>query len=118
MGVRIPPGAHAFSYNRVKRVYPHTNYAFVMFCVYVLKSSKDLKLYIGSTSDLKRRVEEHNKGLVGSTKARRPLKLVYYEAYSSEEDARNREKQLKLRGQARRHLVNRIKNSIGEQKHS
>lgn len=56
-----------------------------MFYTYVLRSKKDNKLYIGFTPDLKSRVEKHNKGLVVSTKKRRPLELVYYEACLKEE---------------------------------
>lgn len=54
-------------------------------------------LYIGSTCDLRKRIKEHNAGLVRSTKTRRPFELIYYEAYKSEIDARARESNLKLR---------------------
>lgn len=83
-----------------------------MFYVYVLKSEKDKKGYIGSTSDLKRRIKEHNNGQVDSTKPRRPLKLVYYEAYVSEEDARIRESKLKLKSKAYAQLRKRLSNSL------
>ena len=83
-----------------------------MFYVYLLQSVKDKELYIGSTNDLRKRVEEHNKGLVKSTRKRAPFKLIYYESYKAEEDAREREKQLKLRGQARAHLLSRLKSSL------
>jgi putative endonuclease len=83
-----------------------------MFFTYILKSQKDNKLYFGSTSDLKRRVKEHNSGLVDSTKSRRPLKLVYVEGYAAEEDARKRERNLKLGARAMRQLLNRIKKSL------
>ncbi len=82
-----------------------------MFYVYVLKARKVNELYIGSTNNLKRRLIEHNSGLVVSTKNKRPYCLVYYEAYSAENDARHRESMLKLRGQARRQLMERIKES-------
>jgi len=59
--------------------------------VYIIKSLKDNNLYIGSTSDLKRRVKEHNSGLVESTKSRKPFKLVYFEGFANEEEARHRE---------------------------
>ncbi len=62
-----------------------------MFYVYVLFSQKDCKLYYGFTSNLKLRIIEHNKGLNKSTKNRRPLKLIYYEAFLLEKDARRRE---------------------------
>jgi len=42
-----------------------------MFCTYVLQSQNDGKLYTGFTKDLKLRFEQHNKGLVESTKERR-----------------------------------------------
>lgn len=83
-----------------------------MFYVYVLKSGKDDNLYIGFTSDLKKRLSEHNEGKNISTSSRRPFKLVYYEAYLDAKDARNRESRLKKRGQARVHLKNRIYFSI------
>jgi putative endonuclease len=50
-----------------------------MFFVYILISKKDNKRYIGMTSDLNRRLFEHNTGLVKSTKNRTPLELVYFE---------------------------------------
>lgn len=79
-----------------------------MFYVYLLGSNKDKELYIGSTNDLRKRVKEHNSGKVSSTKSRGPFKLLYYEAYTVEQEARNREKNLKLRGQARARLFKRI----------
>jgi putative endonuclease len=55
-----------------------------------------MKFYTGFTKDLKLRFERHNKGLVDSTKDRRPLRLIYYEACLSREDATKREKYLSL----------------------
>jgi putative endonuclease len=66
-----------------------------MFYVYVLKSKVDDKLYIGFTSDLKRRFWEHNNDGSPSTKDRAPFDLIYYEAYRSKSDATLREKKLK-----------------------
>lgn len=83
-----------------------------MFYMYVLKSGKDGNMYIGSTNNLRRRFKEHNAGEVLSTRARLPLSLIYYEAYSLEEEARNREKQLKLRGHALGQLKRRIRGSL------
>ncbi|KKP47609.1 MAG: hypothetical protein UR39_C0003G0012 [Candidatus Woesebacteria bacterium GW2011_GWA1_33_30] len=83
-----------------------------MFYTYILKSLKDSKLYIGSTKDLKARFLLHNNGKVFSTKYRRPLKLVYYEAYFAEYDARHREHNLKLRSRALAQLKKRIEKSI------
>ena len=80
--------------------------------VYVLKSSVDNNMYIGSTTDLKRRFREHNNGMVKSTKDRRPFEIVYYESYKSEKDARIREHNLKLRSRAFQQLKKRISNSL------
>ena len=66
-----------------------------MFYVYVLQSMKDMNFYTGYSKHLKLRFEEHKKGYVDSTKDRRPLKLIYYEACLNEGDARKREKYLK-----------------------
>lgn len=66
-----------------------------MHYVYVLHSQKDGKLYTGYTKDLKQRFEQHQRGLVASTKERRPLKLIYYEACLEQDDATSREKYLK-----------------------
>lgn len=73
---------------------------------------KDDDLYFGYSSDLEKRYEYHQKGRVTSTKDRRPLKLVYYEAYNSEADARNRERQIKRRAKAFTNLKRRIEKSI------
>ena len=70
---------------------------------------KDNKYYYGSTTDLQRRFKEHKSGEVTATKFRRPLKLVYYEAYEYIEQVRIREKQVKSSGSIRKSLLNRIK---------
>jgi len=84
--------------------------------VYIIKSVKKDFIYTGSTSDLKVRFSEHNKGKVASTKSYLPFELLYYEAYSAEKDARKRESMLKLRGQARVHLLKRLKHSLEQNK--
>ena len=66
-----------------------------MYYTYVLYSKKDDKFYTGFTQDLKLRFDQHNKGRVESTKDRRPLVLVYYEACLNRDDATHREKYLK-----------------------
>lgn len=80
-----------------------------MFYTYVLQSIKDKELYIGWSVDLKDRVKEHNSGTVASTKNRRPLELVYYEACLKKEDAVAREKSLKT-GFGRAYLKRRLSN--------
>ena len=66
-----------------------------MYYTYVLFSEKDKKQYTGYTEDLNLRLNQHNKGLVQSTKHRRPLVLIYYEACLYQWDAVQREKYLK-----------------------
>ena len=83
-----------------------------MFYFYVLRSQKDKNLYLGYTNDLRRRVKEHNLGEVQATKERRPFECVYYEAYKSEKDARERERQIKRRAKAHISLKRRIKYSL------
>ncbi len=60
-----------------------------------MRSSKDNKLYIGYTKNLKLRFEQHSKGLVDSTKYRKPFVVIYYEACQYQKDALRREKFLK-----------------------
>jgi putative endonuclease len=67
----------------------------MFFYVYVLESLKDSKKYIGYTSNLKRRLEEHLTGKTFSTKFRLPFKLIYFEGCLHSEDAKRREKYLK-----------------------
>ena len=83
-----------------------------MHYVYILKSLKDAKLYIGATSDLVKRLKMHNDQKVFSTQSRAPLKLVYYEAYLAKDDAFNREKSFKKYGQGLRRLKERLKSSL------
>ncbi len=66
-----------------------------MFYVYILHSKKDGNLYHGYTNDLTQRFEQHLRGAVESTRNRRPLTLIYYEACRSKTDALQREKYLK-----------------------
>ena len=66
-----------------------------MYYTYVLRSEKDNKFYVGFTKNLKLKFEKHSKGQVESTRNRRPLNLIYYEACLSQNDATKREKYLK-----------------------
>ena len=91
---------------------PHSKIKKSVFYFYVLQSFKDKDLYFGYTGDLRNRFKEHNVGIVISTSNRRPLELVYYEAYRSEKDARERERQVKRRTKAYISLKRRFKNSL------
>lgn len=76
--------------------------------VYILESIKDKGWYTGYTSDLKKRITEHQAGYTKTTKHRRPWKLIYYEASRSLEDTIAREKYLKS-GMGKRYIRNRLK---------
>lgn len=66
-----------------------------MAFVYVLLSDKINRTYTGSTTDLGRRLEEHNSGKNFSTKNYTPWKIFYKEEFKDLTDARKREKYLK-----------------------
>jgi len=66
-----------------------------VFYVYILFSEKDKQLYTGFSEDLRSRKKAHDGGFVKATKDRRPLRLIYYESYAEELDARRREIYLK-----------------------
>ncbi len=83
-----------------------------MFYVYILKSEVDNKIYTGFTANLRKRLHQHLNGEVNSTRNRRPLHLVYYQAFLSESDARREEKYLKSGGEAKNKLKSRITNSL------
>lgn len=87
-----------------------------MFCyVYILQSIRYYNLYIGSSQDLKRRLEEHNQGKVFSTKPYKPWKVIHYEAYLNKRDALRREKYLKT-SQGARLLKRMLKEYFYEKK--
>ena len=65
------------------------------YYTYVLQSLEDNDFYTGYTKNIKLRFEQHNQGLVESTKNRIPFRLIYFEACLSQKDALHREKYLK-----------------------
>jgi len=85
-----------------------------MYYVYLLKSQKSHWFYIGCTSNLKKRLKEHNDGESFSTKIYLPVKLIYYEAYISKSDAYEREKYLKQYGSGLRNLKDRLKGTLAQ----
>lgn len=64
-----------------------------MWYLYILQSQKDARLYVGMTSDLKRRIKEHNSKIGGGyTKRNGPFTIIFYEAYQEKQDALRAEK--------------------------
>jgi predicted GIY-YIG superfamily endonuclease len=79
-----------------------------MFYTYIIQDKINFNIYIGYSGDLRRRMKEHLK--------RNPnWVLVYYEAYLSEKDARQREQKLKYYGTSLSNLKRRMKYSFLEQ---
>ena len=79
------------------------------YYVYVLLGEKDNQFYTGYTSDLKRRLNEHQSAKVNSTKYRLPLQLIYFEGCLNQQDATRREKYLKS-GNGKIYLRSRLRN--------
>ena len=65
------------------------NYTYIVKC-------RDNTYYTGWTKDLDRRMKAHNSGTGAKyTRSRRPVRLVYYEAYRTKEEAMRRERKIK-----------------------
>jgi len=94
----------------ISKLFRNEGVRLATYYVYILKSLKDKKFYTGCTADLKRRLKQHNNGMVRCTKARRPLKLVYWETFATRSEAMRRERQLKRIGKVRKKaLVKRFR---------
>lgn len=76
-----------------------------MFIVYVLRSLKTGRIYIGHTKNLPRRQQEHNTGKTKSLRYIRPLEVIYTEQYPIKIEASRRELELKT-GKGREWLHN------------
>jgi len=82
-----------------------------MYYVYIIKSLKNDFKYTGYSADLKKRLDHHNSGANKSTAGHRPFRIIYYEAYAGESDARRREKFLKS-GRGRDIIKKQIEESL------
>ena len=76
-----------------------------MFYVYLLKSCKDGRYYIGQTENIDRRLSEHNAGRETSTKSRRPFILIGFETFETRDESRWREFQLKKSAHQRKIFI-------------
>ena len=85
-----------------------------MYYVYMLKSFKKIKgwIYVGCTSNLEKRLQEHQEGKCYATRRYLPVYFVYYEAYASKEDAYTREQKLKYHGSSLQKLRQRLRMSL------
>lgn len=66
-----------------------------MHFVYILQSEADGTYYIGYSSNLERRLIEHNRGRLHFTKNRKPWIVIYKEEFSSKGEALKRERHIK-----------------------
>ncbi len=66
-----------------------------MWYVYILKSQKYLKSYVGSTNDIKRRLKEHNNGRSEYSRRYKPWYILKLEQFNTAQEARIRERSLK-----------------------
>ena len=82
-----------------------------MYYVYILRSIKDKKLYIGKTNDLKKRYKLHIKGQVKATKYRLPLELIFYESFKNKTDA-NRDELFFKSGYGREIIQDKLKYTL------
>lgn len=82
-----------------------------MFYVYLLQNERDA-IYIGYSADLQERLKAHQKKKPKYTRKSKNWRLVYYEAFQSEQDAKEREQTLKNYGSTLGQLKKRIRRSL------
>ena len=83
------------------------------YYVYILSNYKRTTLYIGVTSDLKRRVFEHSQGAVkGFTQKYKLKHLMYYEAFDDVHAAIQREKSLKGKSRKKKDFLINLMNPL------
>lgn len=64
---------------------------------------------MGSSSDLRNLLNDHQNGKVRSTASKLPVELVYYEAYKTVDQARNREKEIRAKRYEKEKIIDRLK---------
>lgn len=85
-----------------------------MYYFYILRSKKNRKLYLGQTTDLKKRLKSHNNGENKATKPNIPYELIFYSGFINEKDAINCEKYFKsTSGWKRLHKM--LENTLDEE---
>lgn len=80
------------------------------YFVYVIKSAEFNYSYVGHTKDLILRIKEHNRGKTRSNKAYKPFNLVYFEKFTTRDEAILRERYFKT-GSGRELIKNILKNA-------
>ncbi len=83
-----------------------------MWAVYVIQHNETKEIYFGVTSDLQRRLAEHNtEGQAATKRSSGSWKLIYTEIYRAKEDASLREQRLKNHGSGKHELLKRLQKS-------
>jgi putative endonuclease len=80
-----------------------------MYTVYILRSLKTDRYYVGHTDSITRRIEEHNIGASKYTRNSRPWKLVYNEEFPTRSEAAKRELEIKGK-KSKRYIESMIRN--------
>jgi len=80
-----------------------------MHFLYLLKSDNHCRTYVGISADVEKRLSEHNRGKVRSTKAYYPYSLIYKEDFLTKTDARKREIELKTNSSKKEMLFKSLK---------
>ncbi len=83
-----------------------------MYYVYIIQNTDSKKLYVGYTTDLNRRLSEHNNGKKFTTSKNGKWIIIYVEAYKSENNVRTREYRIKHNGNTKKELFKRIKDCL------
>jgi putative endonuclease len=78
-----------------------------MFYTYILRSLKDKHLYVGYTTDVQKRISEHNSGLTKSTKSRLQFELLFFEEFQSRGEAMIRERFFKT-GKGKEYIYSKL----------
>jgi putative endonuclease len=87
----------------------------MFYFVYVLENYYDQGWYIGFTTNLRKRILDHNNSKGGkTTKAKKNWKIIYLEAYRNKKDAIGREKFLKS-GSGRKYLKKQLRNYLSSE---
>ena len=84
-----------------------------MWVIYLIQNSETKEKYCGVTSNLRERLNTHNKkGKKFTTRNLGEWVLIYAESYRDKEDALMREKKLKQHGSAKHELFKRLQKSL------
>ncbi len=84
-----------FERSEIQNLVPRQRRGRAMYFVYILRSKKTGRYYIGYTRDIEMRLRDHNRGKTKSLVRHIPLEIIRVEEYSAREDAMERERQIK-----------------------